>query len=239
MESERTSKIVKDIIVSLGQINLKKLLSKNEYNILINGNNKDTISELKNQHSGYYNILSKKLQYSLKEYVGLGHQNINDIMKNETRFQIEHDLEDIDEANKNIGNILNIIKYAPPVISPLIVYRGLFLEFLAWEKYQKLSPGDIIDLFTYGFTSTTLTKSITEQFANDDGSSIYKILIPKGTKGLYIGIPDLQNKGEDEFLLSPGYYAEIISAINRRGDGISEYVVRLISCDEKIDIFFD
>lgn len=139
--------------------------------------------------------VSEEHRYSYQSYSGDNFRHVNDFILGKN-VGSEH----IEEAvQTKIG--LDAIMEKARVPTNLTVYRGVQSSFA--DKVN-LSPGSIIHNPT--FTSTSLSKSIVNGFA-DKGSNgtrtVLRINVPKGTRGLYIGRKS-HVSNEKELLLDRG-----------------------------------
>ena len=78
-------------------------------------------------------------------------------------------------------DLISIIINSPPT-PDVMVYRG--------TKNYYYSKEDNI-LINYGFVSTSLDEEVAEIFTDQKTCCLFKVLIPKGTRGIYLSLLDL------------------------------------------------
>jgi hypothetical protein len=117
------------------------------------------------------------------------------------------------EVEPVIANAKAAINRAPGLAEPIIVYRGVQMDF-GNELWKKGVGSEYEDK---GFVSTSFKAGITRDF----GSTRLEITLPAGTKG--IALDGLIGRGESEFLLQSGTKFRITGKIANPKDAISQY----------------
>lgn len=164
------------------------------------------IENLRKLHTNYYNSLKDKYKSSILYYTGSGYIPINNYLRGEDTSGY-----DVNTLKNHINNINQVLNNAPPLEQTIFVYRGLNLDKI--NKFKHLKEGDVIDLFRDSFNSTSFTIGISSgNFAGSE-CCLFILHLSPGTKGLYIGKSSSVSH-EDEFILAPGPYFEIIKYKN-------------------------
>ena len=160
------------------------------------------IDELRKQHEAYQQSLKPKYKESIAYYTGSGYDIINKYLRGQTT------LSSINEKTvlNHISNLNQVLNNAPPLTQSIFVYRGIDLDPIT--KFQKLKEGDVIDLFRDHFNSTSFSLPISGKFAGHV-CCLFMLHLSPGTKGLYVGKLSSYSH-EDEFILAPGPFFEII-----------------------------
>tara|TARA_Y100000389_G_scaffold144920_2_gene143353 strand:- start:2508 stop:3158 length:651 start_codon:yes stop_codon:yes gene_type:complete len=119
--------------------------------------------------------------------------------------------DELDDRSKSkiqghIDNLKNIIKKSSPSARKTVVYRGAQTRETT-ENWKMAKRGDVLP-FNYStrFISTTLYKKTALGFVEDDESCcLLKLILPKGTKGIYVSkLSSFQDMEEEEIILPPG-----------------------------------
>lgn len=141
---------------------------------------------------------------SLIYYTGGESLWINNLL---TKTRID-ELDDRSKSNiqGHIVNLNNIIKKSSPSSRKTVVYRGAQTRETT-ENWKMAKKGDVLP-FNYStrFISTTLHKKTALGFVEDDESCcLLKLILPKGTKGIYVSkLSSFQDLEEEEIILPPG-----------------------------------
>ena len=173
-------------------------LMKNKETINMGNNDPIFITQLRQEHENYYNQLKPKYKAAITYYTGQGYSLINDYLRG-VSSPSPIQAASLQQHIKNINQVLN---NAPPTTKSMIVYRGLNLDTLT--KFHNLKAGQVIDLFTDSFNSTSFKIGVAsgDNFAGQI-CCVFILYLPPGIKGLYIGKKS-QVSYEDEFILAPG-----------------------------------
>lgn len=120
-------------------------------------------------------------------------------------------------SQEAVRNLEAAIERAPPLQRDLIVYRGAGLNWAGEEKlggWKGLLSGRAIGttFVDLGFTSTSLKRST----ASDFGSLVFRIRLPKGTRGIWVNSVTRGHLAhEQEFVLARGTRFRIVDVIKR------------------------
>lgn len=169
------------------------------------GSKKEEIKEIKeykeekdfkneNENLLYENQIDKlndtANEAAIKEYTGYtgigSYENINKYLND--KIQLSDYQKNIVE--KNIKLIDESIKQETK--NEFYTYRGIAIN------ENEISVGD--EIINKGFTSTSVSKEIAQDFANNYNGSLIQVEVPKGTKALYIGSHSGSGFNEEELL---------------------------------------
>lgn len=148
--------------------------------------------------------ITKDEMNSLIYYTGGESLWINNLL---TKTRID-ELNDRSKSNiqGHIDNLNNIIKKSSPSSRKTVVYRGAQTRETT-ENWKMAKKGDVLP-FNYStrFISTTLNKKTALGFVEDDESCcLLKLILPKGTKGIYVSkLSSFLDLEEEEIILPPG-----------------------------------
>lgn len=140
--------------------------------------------------------------------------------------------QEVDEETKRKVREFAKILDRSTVPQDVVTYRGTGGRSevnKAWES-GKLTPGAHFN--DRGFLSTSLDVQIAQSFQRAKGGVILEIEVPKGSRGLYVGMREYDewnssisaNKNESELLLQKGETFRVVSSQKR--DGVTYVRVR-------------
>lgn len=167
------------------------------------------------ENYAYLDTLTAVSLEALQEYRDEEYAEINGYLRGQ-----EHEEEDLETIETKVDLINEVLRNAPALPFPLVVYRGIRPDMLPPIKQQQvasLQVGDEVDLMGEGFTSTSTILENALAFANND-CCVFALHLSSGTRGLYIGgyftdeaeqDEDYDGHGEGEFLLPPGLLFEV------------------------------
>jgi hypothetical protein len=166
---------------------------------------------------------------SLIYYTGGESLWINNLL---TKTRID-ELSDKSKSNiqGHIDNLNNIIKKSSPSMRKTVVYRGAQTRETT-ENWKMAKKGDVLP-FNYStrFISTTLNKKTALDFVEDDESCcLLKLILPKGTKGIYVTkLSSFQDLEEEEIILPPGCKFIVVhkGIMNKNGKKITTFTAIL------------
>tara|TARA_Y100000389_G_scaffold162249_1_gene164980 strand:+ start:687 stop:1358 length:672 start_codon:yes stop_codon:yes gene_type:complete len=166
---------------------------------------------------------------SLIYYTGGESLWINNLL---TKTRID-ELSDKSKSNiqGHIDNLNNIIKKSSPSMRKTVVYRGAQTRETT-ENWKMAKKGDMLP-FNYStrFISTTLNKKTALDFVEDDESCcLLKLILPKGTKGIYVTkLSSFQDLEEEEIILPPGCKFIVVDkgTMNKNGKKITTFTAIL------------
>lgn len=166
---------------------------------------------------------------SLLYYTGGDSLWINNLL---TKTRID-ELNDRSKSNiqGHIDNLNNIIKKSSPSMRKTVVYRGAQTRETT-ENWKMAKKGDVLP-FNYStrFISTTLNKKTALDFVEDDESCcLLKLILPKGTKGIYVSkLSSFQDLEEEEIILPPGCKFLVVDKdiMNKNGRKITTFAAIL------------
>lgn len=129
-------------------------------------------------------------EQALKEYTGntgsSSYDNINKYLNNKTELTNQQ----IQMVEKNIKLLDESIKEKTK--NDFYTYRGIAI------KANDIDVGD--EIVNKGYTSTSISKGIAQEFADYYNGSVIQIEVPKGTRALYIGAHSGSGFNEEELL---------------------------------------
>jgi hypothetical protein len=164
-------------------------------------NDDSYIKRLAAEHKIYHDSLPDEQKKTINKYTLAAYKDMNNYLRGERKYEPERLL----EITTYIRDLTIAINNAPPTTEPMIVYRGiesLYLPPPLQEKLANLKVGETVDLFKFGFTSTTFTRKVADDFILGT-CCVFMLYLPAGVKGIYIG-SESANSSEDEFILGPG-----------------------------------
>lgn len=209
-----TDKNVKDLIddnnIYFNEIKDIKHISDKEYK-----------QYSQNDINGY----SANNYYYLRDYAKEGYIDLNKYLCNKENNKVEfypEKIEMLELKDKEISKVLDNRELP----EDLKLYRGInsprFIFGNDWkdksiEDLQNEFIGKII--YSDGYSSTSIDRSVAESFSNNWGGSIMEINAPKGANGMFMG--ELSSFDEKEVLLhkGSGYRINGIRADERNGTG--------------------
>jgi hypothetical protein len=175
-------------------------------------------AEPKSTEPNNYNLVSDEVKADLQSYSNKRFDEISDEQKaqidnysyldyikiNDALFDSKKMTPEIQERMDLTDSVIN----ASEVSSNLIVFRGTEAKF-----YADWKVGEIYDIPS--FVSTSVTKDVaTGEFHKERKEPILiEVLVPKGTKGLYLGTNSSLDD-EDELLLNRGLKYRVLQKTN-------------------------
>lgn len=201
-----------NIAVRVAGLVNKKINRKYRYNEF---ESKQEGNEFFQQESDKWLTINKDEVSAVNRYTGNSYRNINRYLRGDfvpNRETVKHDIVLIDKALSNFHLDNNIVLYR---IQP---------------ELRDLQIGDI-DTWK-GFTSTSVSKDALgiDEVPNDDdfwngGEVVYKILVPKGSRGAYVNSISNHKDNEFEYLLKRNTKAKVKNVIKEGKKKIIEWEV--------------
>ena len=152
---------------------------------------------IKNEGKQWSEVLSDDECSAIKDYTGNFYKNINAVLRKIDR--------EFDEGNLERATLIHNALNRSSIPENCTVYRGSTLSSLG--RYSNCNDSELVGKVLYedGFMSTSLNSS--DAFG---GEVRYEILVPKGSKGAYVGYLSHAKHYESEVLFDFGQKLKIV-----------------------------
>lgn len=146
----------------------------------------------------YQSKLTDQVQESIRDFTDSFHIEVNEKLRGKSYRNPGRSRWTAEDNSRVVRDLDEAIANSPGLSSDTELWRGV--------DDVNFKPGQVFTDKAY--TSTTVKKDVAGFF----GSHIVRILVPKGTKGLYVGKDFSENPEEAEFLLSRGMRYRVVSS---------------------------